>query len=101
MSDKESLGFKNTVSPLEAADFLESLAKSLREGSSLLESGDQSIGLRFGEEVRLDLAVESDTAKGKGTLELALKWRAEPAEASQPTLVIVPGALVPANGSSE
>jgi amphi-Trp domain-containing protein len=101
MSQKDSLEFRNTVTRGEAAGFLESLAKSLREGSSLLESGDKSLGLQIGNEVKVSLDVESDSEKGKGAIELSLSWRlAEPNEAP-PSLVIVPGALVPAAAAED
>jgi amphi-Trp domain-containing protein len=103
MSKKDSLAFRDTVSPGEAAGFLEALAKSLREGSSLLESGDQSIGLQIGSTVKIDLEASSDAEKGKGTIDLSLSWRMEEQTEAPPSLVIVPGALVPAgkNSSSE
>jgi len=96
MSQKDAIEFRNTVTRGEAAGFLESLAKSLREGSSLLESGDKSLGIQIGSEVKIDLEVESDPEKGKGAIELSLSWRLTEPSAAPPSLVIVPGALVPA-----
>jgi amphi-Trp domain-containing protein len=94
LSDKETLEFANTVSRAEAAGFLESLAKSLREGSSLLESGDRSLGLQIAPQVSLELRAKGGAEESKGSIEIKLKWRSEQQEESPPSLVIVPGALV-------
>jgi amphi-Trp domain-containing protein len=91
---KESLEFENTVARAEAAGFLEALAKSLREGSSLFESGDESLAFQIAPQVKLSLKAKSAPEDGKGSIELELKWRAERQEESPPSLVIVPGALV-------
>jgi amphi-Trp domain-containing protein len=80
----------------EAAAFLENIAKSLREGSTLLESGDQSLSLRIGPTVEMELEAKSKPEKGKGSIELKISWETEPVAESPRTLEIVPGALVPA-----
>jgi amphi-Trp domain-containing protein len=101
MSKKDTLEFSDSIAPSEAAQFLEAIAKSLREGSSLLESGDQSLGLQIGKTVKLSLEAQSDAEKGKGSIEVSLSWRMEePAEAPR-SLVIVPGALVPTGAAAD
>jgi amphi-Trp domain-containing protein len=95
-SSKEELEFKSEVPAAEAAAFLENLAKSLREGSTLLESGDQSLSLRIGSTVELELEASSKPEKGKGEIELKISWETDPITAAPRTLEIVPGALVPA-----
>ncbi len=95
-SSKEALEFSGEVSADEAATFLESIAKSVRQGSTLLESGDQSLSLRIGSTVEVDLVAKSKPEKGKGSLELKISWEAEPVAETPRTLEIVPGALVPA-----
>jgi amphi-Trp domain-containing protein len=101
MSDKETLAFQDTVSAKEAAGFLEALAKSLREGSVLLESGDTSLGLQIGSEIKVDLQAQSNAEKKKGAIELTLSWRAAEQVETPPSLEIVPGALVPAGTAAE
>jgi amphi-Trp domain-containing protein len=95
-SSKEELAFKSEVAASEAAAFLENLAKSLRQGSMLLESGDQSLSLRVGQTVEVELEASSKPEKGKGSIELKVSWQAEPMAVTPATLEIVPGALVPA-----
>jgi amphi-Trp domain-containing protein len=92
MAQKESLDFSANVTAEEAAGYLESLAKSLREGSALLESGDRSLALEVGPSMKLELEAETDLSKAKTALGMKLSWRqAEGAEAP-PSLAIVPGA---------
>jgi amphi-Trp domain-containing protein len=93
-TERESLEFANTVSRAEAAGFLEALAKSLREGSSLFESGDQSLAFQISPQVKMELKAKSSPEDGKGSIEIELKWRSEQQEETPPSLVIVPGALV-------
>jgi amphi-Trp domain-containing protein len=99
MAKKDAIEFNDTVAPEEAAKFLEAIAKSLRKGSSLLESGDQSLGLAIGKTVKLEIGAESDPIKGKGSIEVSLSWRMEEQAAPPPSLVIVPGAPVPASSN--
>jgi amphi-Trp domain-containing protein len=93
-SDKEELVFKSEVPAAEAAAFLENLAKSLREGSMLLESGDQSLSLHIGQTVEVELEAKAKPEKGKGAIELKISWETEPLAVAPDTLEIVPGALV-------
>jgi amphi-Trp domain-containing protein len=95
MADKESLKFTATVSPAEAASYLESLARGLREGQVLLESGSKSLGLELGSQIEVELAAESDVDKAKGEIELTLSWETARALEPPPSLLIVPGAAAP------
>jgi len=96
MSEKGVLAFKNTVPVDEAAKFLELIAKSLKKGSLLMESGDQSLGVQFGPEMRVRLEAAQDAKDGKGSLELELKWEAGEENGATPTLELVPGGVAPA-----
>jgi amphi-Trp domain-containing protein len=95
-STKEELVFSSEVPAGDAATFLENLAKSLRQGSMLLESGDQSLSLRVGSTVSVDLEASSKPEKGKGSISLKVSWLSEPVPEAPATLEIVPGALVSA-----
>lgn len=102
MADKAALEFKNTVSVDEAAGFVDLIAKSLREGSLLLESGDQSLGVQFSPEVRVVLEAKQSAKDGSGSLQLELKWEGPgEEEGPAPTLELVPGAIAPAVAEEE
>jgi amphi-Trp domain-containing protein len=101
MAQKDSLAFRNTVPSSDAAGILESIAKALREGSALLESGDKSIGLQIGPTIKVELDASSDPEKGKGAIELSLSWRVEEQAEAPPSLEIVPGALIPAAADAD
>jgi amphi-Trp domain-containing protein len=101
MSDKLSLEFSASVSPDEAASYLEALARSLREGSVLLESGDQSLRLEMGSNVKVKLEAETDPEKGKGSLDVSLSWRLAAEVEAPASLVIVAGAPEPVGVASE
>jgi amphi-Trp domain-containing protein len=95
MASKDKVAFSGTVSAIEAAEYLESLAKGIRDGSMLLESGDTSLTLELAQEVKLDVEAAGDTEKGKSSVELSLSWRQRRSEdeAAVPArLTIVPGA---------
>jgi amphi-Trp domain-containing protein len=90
-SEKDALEFAAQVSPEEAADYLESLARSLREGAILLESGDSSMTLEVSRSIQFELQASASPEKGKRSLELGLSWRAAEQVKPQPTLAIVAG----------
>jgi amphi-Trp domain-containing protein len=96
MASKESLDFNANVTAEEAAGYLESLAKSLRKGAALLESGDRSLSLEVGPSVKLELEAETDIAKAKTALVVKLSWRAAETAEAPASLAIVPGARPPA-----
>ena len=83
---KETIEYSANLSNEDAAQYLESLARSLREGMILLEPGDRSITLEVGPGVQFKLEAESSPEKGKHSLELALTWRLEEQVKPQPTL---------------
>ncbi|HEY8173427.1 MAG TPA: amphi-Trp domain-containing protein [Dehalococcoidia bacterium] len=94
---KDRIEFSGAVPPQEAAQYLESIAKGLRERSMLLESGDTSITVDVADEVKIEIKASSDAEKGKSSIELSLGWRQrehgeEPAP--PPGLLIVAGAPV-------
>ena len=92
-STKEKVAFSGTVSAQEAAQYLESVAKGLRERSMLLESGDTSLTLEVADDVKIDIQA-SGGEKGKAALEFSLSWRARQQENGAPPagLLIIAGA---------
>jgi amphi-Trp domain-containing protein len=94
------LEFSASVPLEQAAGYLEALAQSLRQGSALLESGDQSVRIELGPNVKVKLDAETDPEKGKGSLELNLSWRVAEQVEAPPSLVIVAGPRAP-NGVTE
>jgi amphi-Trp domain-containing protein len=94
MSSKDKVGFSGVVSAEEAAQYLESLARGIRERSMLLESGDTSLTLELADDVKIDVEASGDPDKGKATVDLSLSWRQRRADetAPPPRLTIVPGA---------
>ncbi len=98
MPQKDKIAFSGTLSAAEDAQYLESLARGIRERSMLLESGDASISLQVPEDLKLEIEVESDASKGKSAIEVHMSWRLRPAEEERPPagLLIVPGAPVEA-----
>jgi amphi-Trp domain-containing protein len=101
MAEKESLEFSAVVSADEAAGYLEALARSCREGTALLESGDKSIALEVGRDVKLALDAETDPAKGKGSIDISLSWRVAEQVEAPPSLVIVAGTPTAAAAEEE
>jgi amphi-Trp domain-containing protein len=92
MPPKEKVEFSGTVSVQEAAQYLESLAKGLRERTMLLESGDASVTIDVPDEVKIDIDVSTDADKGKSSIDVSLSLRRREAEATiAPGLLIVPG----------
>jgi amphi-Trp domain-containing protein len=93
MAQKDKVAFDGVVSAQEAAQYLESLAKGLRERSMLLESGDVSIAVDVPEDVKIEIAAAADQEKGKVSIDLSLGWRRvrEEEVAPSPGLLIVAG----------
>lgn len=95
MPPKDKIEFSGTISVQEAAQYLESLAKGLRERSMLLESGDVSFNVEIPDEVKIGIEVGNDAAKGKSNIEVSLSWRQRRQEEeaiASPGLLIVAGA---------
>lgn len=95
MPGKQKVEFSGEVAAQEAAQYLESLARGLRERSMLLESGDTSITLEVPEDVKIELNASSDAEKGKAGIEISVGWRKREEvadEAPPPGLLIVAGA---------
>lgn len=91
---KEKVQFAGAVTPQEAAQYLESIAKGLRERSMLIESGDSSLTVEVADEVKIEISAAADSEKGKASVELNLSWRAKREEESAPPpgLLIIAGA---------
>jgi amphi-Trp domain-containing protein len=102
MADKETLEFSGSVEPHAAAAYLEALARGLRDGRILIESGDKSLSLETASEISLELEAETNPDKAKSSVEIALSWRiVQPvAEEAPPSLLIASGATasVPDHG---
>ncbi len=101
MASKDKVAFSGTVTADEAAQYLEALAKGIRERCMLLESGDTSLSLELADEMKLDVEASGDAEKGKSSVELSLSWRARRSEedVTPARLTIVPGA-VPAEATA-
>jgi amphi-Trp domain-containing protein len=91
MAEKEALEFSAVLSAEEAASYLEALAHACREGSALLESGDKSLTIEVGRDLKVELDAQSDPAKGKGSIDLSLSWKVAEQADTPPSLVIVAG----------
>jgi amphi-Trp domain-containing protein len=98
MTQKEKVAFTGTVPPQEAAQYLESLAKGLRERAMLLESGDSSITLEVGDDIKIEIEVSTESEKGKSSIEVVLNWRHRRAEEEAPA---PPGLLIVAGAHAE
>jgi amphi-Trp domain-containing protein len=70
---KDNFGFARIASPEEIAEYLTSIAVGLKRGEVNLESGEQSLRLTPGSEVKLELRVRQKEESGKIGLEIA--WR--------------------------
>jgi amphi-Trp domain-containing protein len=93
MASKRKVAYADTVSPSTAAEYLESLAKGLRERAVLVESGASSVTLDVPGDVRITIDVSEDADKGRSGIEIGMGWRKrEPALNAAPGLLIVPGA---------
>jgi amphi-Trp domain-containing protein len=80
MSHKNSVEHTAIVSCEDAAKHLETLADGLRRGRAVIETGDKSLSLDLGGDVKMELEAEIDLRKGKGSIEIAIGWHwAEPA----------------------
>jgi amphi-Trp domain-containing protein len=92
MPGKDKVQFAGVVPPQEAAHYLESLAKGLRERTMLLESGDASVTVEVPDEVKIEIEVSVDADKGKSNIDVGLSLRRREAETPvAPGLLIVPG----------
>jgi amphi-Trp domain-containing protein len=92
MPPKDKVQFAGTVSAQEAAQYLESLAKGLRERTMLLESGDASLTIEIPDDVKIEIEGSGDAEKGKASIELTLSMRRHEADTPiAPGLLIVPG----------
>ncbi len=96
MSDKQSLEFEAKLDAGNAADYLEALAKGLRDGRIIIESGNKSLSLDVGGDIAMELELEakSNPEKGKSSVEFELSWKAIPVkvEEAPPSLLITTGA---------
>ncbi len=91
MPQKDKVQFEGTVSAQEAAQYLESLAKGLRERTMLLESGDASITIVVPDDVKIEIDASADAEKGKSAVDVSISFRRREAETPAPGLLIVAG----------
>ena len=72
---KQTLEFTSLLSAGAVADYLEELAKALREGHISLEAGGEHLDMEVAPEVTLDLEAKGDGDKSKFALDMRLDWR--------------------------
>ena len=91
--EKQSIEFSSELETQAAADHLEALAKGLRDGRVLIESGDRSVSLEASRSVNLELEAKTNPGKGKSSVEIKLEWLAEEdvVEEAPPSLLIATG----------
>jgi len=70
---KNSVQFARIASPEEIAEYLTSLAVGLKRGEISLESGERSLHLAPGSEVKLEL--KAGQKERKGRIELEIGWK--------------------------
>jgi amphi-Trp domain-containing protein len=101
--EKQSLDFTSDMTTLDAAAHLEALARGLRDGRLLVESGDRSLNLEVGRKVNFDFAAKTNPAKGKSAMDIKLNWVAEEevAEEAPPSLLIASGGTSYVAGETE
>jgi amphi-Trp domain-containing protein len=102
-SEKQSLDFSSEMATPDAAAHLEALAKSLRDGRVLVESGDRSLTLEVGRKINLDFEAKANPAKGKSSVEIKLEWveEEEVVEEAPPSLLIASGGTSYVAGETE
>ncbi len=93
MGDKGELEFAATVEAGQAADYLARIADGLRQGAITLAVDKRAVHLQPAKYVRLELEVESNSEKARGSLQLEVSWKAKTAEESRAAkdLTIKPG----------
>ena len=79
---KDNFEFARIASPEEIAEYLTSLAVGLKRGEVSLESGEQTLRLAPGAELKLELKVKQKEEKGKIGLEIGWKRSSAPKAAS-------------------
>jgi amphi-Trp domain-containing protein len=72
---KETFEFARIASPEEIAEYLTSLAEGLKRGEVSLESGERTLRLTPGSELKIDLRAKDKDEKGRITLEIGWKRR--------------------------
>jgi amphi-Trp domain-containing protein len=73
MDNRRALEFSAHCEPGEVAEYIETLAHSLRTGTARLGVGDESIQLTFSPKLKLRLAARMKP--DKGSLDMAISWR--------------------------
>jgi amphi-Trp domain-containing protein len=95
MSDKQSLEFEAKLDAGNAADYFEALARGLRDGRIIIESGNKSLNLEVAGDIVMELELEakSNPEKGKSSVELELSWKVVPqkVEEAPASLLITTG----------
>lgn len=92
----QALRVRATVESGQVADHLLALAHALRAGGGTLRSGGQTVVLRAGETV--DLEVQAGEEGAQSVVRLALRWRTPVPQAD---LEITPGMQPPAPGPTD
>jgi amphi-Trp domain-containing protein len=102
--EKRSIEFSSELETQAAAAHLEALAKGLRDGRVLIESGDRSVALETSRNLSLELEAKSNPEKGKSSIEIKLEWVVEEEmveEAPASLLIASGGSSYVAGGESD
>ena len=75
-NEDQAFKFSTRCDQAQTADYLEQVAKHIRNGHLQLSAGTESIGLTVAGEIKLEIAAESSPEKGKNSLRLELSWDA-------------------------
>ncbi len=86
--EDQAFEFSTKCDQATAADYLEQLAKHIRNGNVQLSAGTESIGLTVEGEIKLEIAAEAKPEKGKGNLQLEISWKAPVPPKEEPQIRI-------------
>lgn len=83
---KKEIKIKQVMDAEALSGMLEDLVRSFREGTVVLESGDEFVTLKPGRQI--DLEIEAGHKKGKQKISLEMAWRTDAPEVAASTLKI-------------
>ena len=77
MSDKKSVDFRGKLDAGAVAVYLDALARGLREGRVVLESGETALELEVGGPVEVELQARYNAQKGRCRVDIELEWHTD------------------------
>ena len=77
MSDKKSVDFRGKLDASAVAVYLEALARGLRDGRVVLESGEAALELEVGAPVEVELEARYNAQKGRCRVDIELEWHTD------------------------